>query len=112
MRKIDRNFCAWMMAGALAVGTLSGGWTAPAQVWAASEKKEEKQKTDEKAQEQQTEADAEGTVSPSDYVLQPQESYSYADMGLSFQLPEEHSEENGKQRGGYASGCRAYGGWQ
>ena len=26
---------------------------------------------------------------PSDYVLQPQESYSYADMGLSFQLPEE-----------------------
>ena len=89
MRKIDRNFCAWMMAGALAVGTLSGGWTAPAQVWAASEKKEEKQKTDEKAQEQQTEADAEGTVSPSDYVLQPQESYSYADMGLSFQLPEE-----------------------
>ena len=89
MRKIDRNFCAWMMAGALAVGTLSGGGTAPAQVWAASEKKEEKQKTDEKAQEQQTEADAEGTVSPSDYVLQPQESYSYADMGLSFQLPEE-----------------------
>lgn len=89
MRKIDRNFCAWMMAGALAVGTLSGGWTAPAQVWAASEKKEEKQKTDEKAQEQQTEADAEGTVSPSDYVLHPQESYSYADMGLSFQLPEE-----------------------
>lgn len=71
------------------MGTLSGGWTAPAQVWAASEKKEEKQKTDEKAQEQQTEADAEGTVSPSDYVLQPQESYSYADMGLSFQLPEE-----------------------
>lgn len=62
MRKIDRNFCAWMMAGALAVGTLSGGWTAPAQVWAASEKKKEKQKTDEKAQEQQTEADAEGTV--------------------------------------------------
>ena len=48
MRKIDKNFCAWMMAGALAVGTLSGGWTAPAQVWAASEKKEEKQKTDEK----------------------------------------------------------------
>ena len=89
MRKIDKNFCAWMMAGVLAVGTLSGGWTAPAQVWAASEKKEEKQKTDEKAQEQQTEADAEGTVSPSDYVLQPQESYSYADMGLSFQLPEE-----------------------
>ena len=65
------------------------GWTAPAQVWAASEKKEEKQKTDEKAQEQQTEAAAEGTVRPSDYVLQPQESYSYADMGLSFQLPEE-----------------------
>lgn len=89
MRKIDKNFCAWMMAGVLAVGTLSGGWTAPAQVWAASGKKEEKQKTDEKAQEQQTEADAEGTVSPSDYVLQPQESYSYADMGLSFQLPEE-----------------------
>ena len=89
MRKIDKNFCAWMMVGALAVGTLSGGWTAPAQVWAASGKKEEKQKTDEKAQEQQTEADAEGTVSPSDYVLQPQESYSYADMGLSFQLPEE-----------------------
>ena len=89
MRKIDKNFCAWMMAGVLAVGILSGGWTAPAQVWAASGKKEEKQKTDEKAQEQQTEADAEGTVSPSDYVLQPQESYSYADMGLSFQLPEE-----------------------
>ena len=89
MRKIDKNFCAWMMAGVLAVGTLSGGWTAPAQAWAASGKKEEKQKTDEKAQEQQTEADAEGTVSPSDYVLQPQESYSYADMGLSFQLPEE-----------------------
>ena len=41
MRKIDKNFCAWMMAGALAVETLSGGWTAPAQVWAASEKKEE-----------------------------------------------------------------------
>lgn len=89
MRKIDKNFCAWMMAGVLAVGTLSGGWTAPAQVWAASGKKEEKQKTDEKAQEQQTEAAAEGTVRPSDYVLQPQESYSYADMGLSFQLPEE-----------------------
>lgn len=51
MRKIDKNFCAWMMAGVLAVGTLSGGWTAPAQVWAASGKKEEKQKTDEKAQE-------------------------------------------------------------
>ena len=34
MRKIDKNFCAWMMAGALAVGTLSGGWTAPAQAWA------------------------------------------------------------------------------
>ena len=89
MRKIDKNFCAWMMAGVLAVGTLSGGWTAPAQVWAASGKKEEKQKTDEKAQEQQTEAAAEGTVRPSDYVLQPQESCSYADMGLSFQLPEE-----------------------
>lgn len=89
MRKIDKNFCAWMMAGALAVGTLSGGWTAPAQAWAASGKKEEKQKTDEKAQEQQTEAAAEGTVRPSDYVLQPQESYSYADMGPSFQLPEE-----------------------
>ena len=75
--------------GGSCCGNFIRGWTAPAQVWAASEKKEEKQKTDEKAQEQQTEADAEGTVSPSDYVLQPQESYSYADMGLSFQLPEE-----------------------
>ena len=109
MRKIDRNFCAWMMAGALAVGTLSGGWTAPAQVWAASEKKEEKQKTDEKAQEQQTEADAEGTVSPSDYATGK---LFLCGHGTVLSASGGTSEENGKQRGGYASGCRAYGGWQ
>ena len=90
MRKIDKNFCAWMSGGGSWLWErLSGGWTVPAQVWASSEKKEEKQKTDEKAQEQQTEAATEGTIRPSDYVLQPQESYSYADMGLSFQLPKE-----------------------
>lgn len=88
MKKIDKKFCAWMMAGALAVGAMAGGGITPSQVWASDEKQEE-QKKEEKADEKQTETVAEGTVSPSDYVLQPQESYSYADMGLSFQLPEE-----------------------
>lgn len=88
MKKIDKKFCAWMMAGALAVGAMAGGGITPSQVWASDEKQEE-QKKEEKADEKQTETAAEGTVSPSDYVLQPQESYSYADMGLSFQLPEE-----------------------
>ena len=88
MKKIDEKFCAWMMAGALAVGAMAGGGITPSQVWASDEKQEE-QKKEEKADEKQTETAAEGTVSPSDYVLQPQESYSYADMGLSFQLPEE-----------------------
>ncbi len=75
--------------GGSCCGNFIRGMDCPAQVWAASEKKEEKQKTDEKAQEQQTEAATEGTIRPSDYVLQPQESYSYTDMGLSFQLPKE-----------------------
>ena len=88
MKKIDKKFCAWMMAGALAVGAMAGGGITPSQVWASDEKQEE-QKKEEKADEKQTETAAEGTVRPSDYVLQPQDSYSYADMGLAFQLPQE-----------------------
>ena len=84
MRKIDRNFCAWMMAGLLLWELYPGDGLPRLRCGQHPKKRKEKQKTDEKAQEQQTEADAEGTVSPSDYVLQPQESYSYADMGLSF----------------------------
>ena len=76
MRKIDKKFCAWMMAGVITVGAMAGGGIAPAQVWASAEKQEEGQKA-EKATDEKTEKDAvEGTVRPSDYVLQPQESYS------------------------------------
>lgn len=89
MRKIDKKFCAWMMAGVITVGAMAGGGIAPAQVWASAEKQEEGQKAEKATDEKTEKAAVEGTVRPSDYVLQPQESYSYADMGLSFQLPQE-----------------------
>lgn len=88
MRKIDKNFCAWMMAGLL-LWELYPGMDCPGSGVGSLRKKGRETENRRKAQEQQTEAAAEGTVRPSDYVLQPQESYSYADMGLSFQLPEE-----------------------
>ena len=112
MRKIDKNFCAWMMAGALAVGTLSGGWTAPAQVWAASEKRKRNRKQTKKHRSSRRRLPLRERCVLPDYVLQPQESYSYADMGLSFQLPEELLKKMESKEVVMLPGCRAYGGWQ
>lgn len=51
----------WILAAGLAAGTLMGV----------------------------TFVSAKDTVRPSDYVIEPQETYSYGDMGLSFTLPQE-----------------------
>ena len=72
MRKMNKKISVWMMAGVLAFGGISAaGGAVP--VLAAEEKKEEK--------------DSEKKIRPSDLALMAQDSYSYADMGLSFELP-------------------------
>lgn len=68
MKKLNKKISAWIMAGVLALGTGQIMTADPIQVQAAEEKSAEK-------------------VQASDYVLAPQESYSFADMGLFFELP-------------------------
>lgn len=73
MIKMNKKISLWIMTGVLALGGISvTGSTVP--VKAAKEKSGEKE--------------SEKKIRPSDLVLAAQESYSYADMGLSFELPQ------------------------
>lgn len=78
MIRMKKQISAWMLAGVLAFGGVSGTLVP---VQAAGE---------------ETEASSE-KLRPSDYVLAPQESYSFADMGLSFELPEKLFEKMEKK---------------
>ncbi|MGI6064469.1 TlpA family protein disulfide reductase [Blautia sp.] len=73
MIKMNKKISIWVMAGVLALGGISvTGGAVSAE--AAKEKTEEKE--------------SEKKIRPSDLVLPALESYSYADMGLSFELPQ------------------------
>ena len=83
MKKTNKKVIKWMLAAGLSFG-LAGtgaGNGFPGMVTAYAEEKKEVEEP--KEQEIETKK-----VRPSDYVMVPQETYTYSDMGLTFTLPE------------------------
>lgn len=82
MGKTNKKMLGWMLAAGLAIGVTGtgAGNVFPGIVTAYADEKKEVEEP--KEQEIETKK-----VRPSDYVIFPQETYTYNDMGLTFTLP-------------------------